>query len=224
LEHVGVIGFVRNGLVVGDLFGFLHQIRMKKTFQMVGMFLDKSLLFLFHHVNPPHLHEFLLFGFLPFLLLGLSILIKLELPKPFDLPLMLIFLNPAFFPCHLFETFLLSKSFKHFLFELFLQKDLLLLLLTLCLHVLTVSLLKQVLEKLLFLALFCLFFIVLFFFHELVVLNAQVLQLLNLFFTCFLCLFQSQVDYFFLFLLSLGLFSLLLVSLVEFLLVLGEFL
>ena len=147
---------------------------------MVGMFLDKSLLFLFHHVNPPHLHEFLLFGFLPFLLLGLSILIKLELPKPFDLPLMLIFLNPAFLPCHLFETFLLCKSFKHFLFELFLQKDLLLLLLTLCLHVLTVSLLKQVLEKLLFLALFCLFFIVLFFFHELVVLNAQVLQLLNL--------------------------------------------
>lgn len=192
---------------------------MKKTLQMVRMFPDQSLLLLFHHVYPPHLNQFLLFHLLPFLLLGLSILIKLELPEPFDLPLMLVFLNPAFLPCHLFETFLLCKSFKHFLFELFLQKDLLLLLLTLCLHVLTLSFLKQVLEKLLFLAFLSLFFFMLFFFHELVVLNAQVLQLLNLSFTCLFCLFQSQVDHFLLLLLSLGLFTLLPVSLVEFFLV-----
>ncbi len=89
---------------------------------------------------------------------------------------------------------------------------------------LSVSLLKQVFEKLLFLAFSSLFFFVLFFFYELVVLNAQVLKLLDLSFTRLFGCFQSQVDHLLFFLLLLGFFSLLSVSLVEFSLVLGQFL
>lgn len=76
-------------------------------------------------------------------------------------------------------------------------------------------------EELLFLFLLNLLLLVLLFFHELVVFNSQVLQLLYLSSPYLFSLFESQVNHLLLFLFSLSLLSLQSVPLVKFILVFG---
>lgn len=193
---------------------------MEKPLQLIGMFFYKSFLFFFDDVDSPNFDKSFLFFLLSLSFLRLSVLIELYLPQSFYLSFMLLFFHSTFLPCQKLKSFLLCKPFQHFLLELLLKKNFLLLLSFFCIHMLCMSFLQQLLYQLSFLSFFSLFFLVLFFLHVLVVLNTKILQLLNLFSSLIFCLLQSQINHLFFFFFSRNLLSLHTISLIKSLLIL----